>query len=115
MRGRKEDVPGLGVDEGARRLARAWRDARDRPRLHIHQIDLIERIARFALALEDELSTVLRPVALAGPAPLDRQPANTGQKIPLGWLSLGPHHPADAGRHNGGHENEESSRASTLH
>ena len=51
---------------------------------HVHQVDLIERIARLALALKDELTAVLRPVAFAGPAAFDGEPADPGEEVALG-------------------------------
>src|SRR5688572_21453446 len=81
MRRREENVTRLGVDEGAGRLAGSRRHARRVPAVHVHQIDLIERISGLALALENELLAILRPVAFAGTAPLDGQAPDSRQEI----------------------------------
>ena len=80
-------------------LPDAGRDARRVAGLHVHQIDLIEGIAGLALALKDELLAVVRPVALAGAAALDRQAADRvrGSRAPDGW-AVRQQGPAEAGR-----------------
>src|SRR5688572_12038359 len=88
MRRGEEDVACLGVDKGTGRLAGSGRDTRRVPAVHVHQIDLIERVPGLALALEDELPAVLRPVALAGAASFDRQTADPRQEIALRRLRL---------------------------
>ncbi len=47
----------------------------------VERIDLIERIARFTLALEHQPLSVRRPVALAGTLALDRQAPHACQKV----------------------------------
>ena len=46
------------------------------PVAEIEHVDLIERVARLALALEDEPLAVGRPVAFAGAASFDGQAAD---------------------------------------
>src|SRR4029078_3414970 len=83
MRRGEEHVAGLRVDERARRLADARRDARDVATGHIHQIDLIEGSARLALDLEDELTAVLRPIPLAGAASFHRETTDPREEVSL--------------------------------
>ena len=69
-------------------LPDAGRHARDVAARHVHQIDLVEGIARLALALEDELPAVLRPVALAGASSFDGETADSREEITLGKRGL---------------------------
>src|SRR5688572_11358903 len=84
MSGGEQHVTRLRVDERAGCLADPWRDARDVSARHVHQIDLIEGIARLTLALEHELTAVLRPVPLAGASSFYREATNPGKEVTLG-------------------------------
>jgi len=80
---RKQDLVGAGTEEGAGRLAVARRDALGVAGRQVERVDLIERVARLALALKDQPPAVRRPVALACAATFDRQPADARQEITL--------------------------------
>src|SRR5262247_1636183 len=81
MRRCEEDVAGFRIDERARRLADAGLHAGHVAGPQIHEVNLVERVARLAFALEDELATVLRPVTFTGSASLDGQPADPREEI----------------------------------
>ena len=89
MRGGEEDVAGFGVEERAGGLARAGRDARDVAGGHVHHVDLVERIARLALALEHQPASVLRPVAFAGAAAFHREAPRPREEVALGDAGAG--------------------------
>ena len=79
------------TEERAGRLAVAGRDARRVAGRHVQRVDLIEGIARLALALKDEPLAVRRPVALAGAAAFDGEPADARQEVALlGLAAAGP-------------------------
>src|SRR5678816_3679280 len=99
MRGREQDVSRRGVEERAGGLADTRGHARRVSSLHVHQIDLIEGISRLTLALEDQLRTVLRPVAFAGAPAFDRQTPDSGEKVAFRRLAL-----REEGRANLGHD-----------
>src|SRR6185436_11771473 len=73
MRGRKLDLVGAGAEEGARRLADAGRHARRVAGGEIEHVDLIERVAGLAFALEHDPLAVRCPVAFAGAFAFHRQ------------------------------------------
>ena len=81
MRGRKLDLVGSRAEERAGRLAVPGEMRLVSPVVEVERVDLIERIARLALALKHEPLAVRRPVALAGAPSLDRQPADARQEI----------------------------------
>jgi hypothetical protein len=86
----KQDLVGARTEERAGRFAHPGRDALDVTRGEIEGVDLIERVARLALALEDQALSVGCPVAFAGAPALDSQPPDARKKIPLliparGW------------------------------
>ena len=89
MRRRKQDLIGAGAEERAGRLAVAGRDALGVARGQVERVDLVEGIARLALALKDEPLAVRRPVAFAGAAAFDRQPADARQEVALFVLGRG--------------------------
>src|SRR5581483_3470576 len=66
VRRRALDLVAAGPEERARRLADARRDASGFAGGEIQHVNLIERVARLALALEDEPFAVRRPVAFTG-------------------------------------------------
>src|SRR6187397_3221892 len=88
MCGGKQHVTSFGIDERAGGLASAGRDARHVAVRHVHQIDLIEGIARLALALEYELPAVFRPIPLAGASSFDGETTNPGEEVTLGSWAL---------------------------
>ena len=60
------------------------------PVVEIEHVDLIERIARLALALEHEALAVGRPVALAGASAFDGEPADAREESrswKVGWAA----------------------------
>ena len=83
VRRRELDLVLARTEERARRLADAGRDAFGLAGREVEHVDLIERIARLALALEHETLAVGRPIAFAGAAPLYREPPDPRQKIAL--------------------------------
>ena len=79
----EQNLVGAGAEEAARRLAQAGRDAGGVAGREVHHVHLIERIAGLPLALQHEPLAVRRPVAFAGPPPLDREPAHARQEVAL--------------------------------
>ena len=82
------------AEERAGRLAVARRDSLGVPRREVERVDLIEGVARFALALKDEPLTIRLPVALSGAAAFDGQSPDTRQELTFaracGCTRLGP-------------------------
>src|SRR5918993_3925297 len=118
MGGREEDVARGWIDERTGGLADTRRDTGRIPGLHVHEVNLVKRIAGLALALKDELAAVGRPVAFASATAFDRQPADARQELALAGGSLrryrrvGPGH-----RRRSGHracKNQQSEPASKL-
>src|SRR5262245_39769597 len=83
MRGREEDLLSRRPDERARRLAEAGRDAFDVARAKVERVDLIERIPRLALALEDESLPIGGPVTFSRTTTFEGQPADLREEILL--------------------------------
>ena len=77
------------TEEGAGRLAVAGRDALGVAGREVERVDLVEGVAGLAFALEDQALAVGRPVAFAGAASLDGEPADARQEIALSQL-VGP-------------------------
>src|SRR6185503_20264199 len=80
---REQDLVAAGTEEGAGRLAVTRRDALGVAGRQVERVDLIEGVARLALALKDQPLAVGRPVALTSAATFDRQPPDAGQEITL--------------------------------
>src|SRR5690606_20607424 len=80
----EQDLIRSRPEERAGRLAVAGRDALRLARREVEHVDLVERVAGLALALEDELPAVGGPVALACAAPFDRQPPDAAQERRFG-------------------------------
>jgi hypothetical protein len=68
----------LGTEEGAGGFARAGRDAMTVAGFQVEQVDLIERIARFAFALKDEGATIMRKIAFPTPPAFKGELTNVG-------------------------------------
>src|SRR5687767_589765 len=83
MSRREHDFAAAGTEERARGLAHAGRNTLRFTVRQIEHVDLIEGVAGFALALEDEALAVGRPVTFAGAFALDGQAANAAEKIAL--------------------------------
>src|SRR5262249_38792977 len=77
------DLVGAGPEERAGGLADAGRDALGLAGREVEHVDLVERVARLALALKDQALAVRRPVALARAAPFDGQPAHARPEVAL--------------------------------
>ena len=80
---REHDLAAAGTEERARGLAHAGRDALGVAAGEVEHVDLVEGIARLALALEHEPLAVRRPVAFAGALAFDREPADAAQEVSL--------------------------------
>ena len=83
VRRRELDLVAARTEERAGGLADAGRDPLGVAARQIEHVDLIERVARLALALEDQPLAVRRPVAFAGALALDGQAADAGEEIAL--------------------------------
>src|SRR5262249_14447651 len=73
MRRRKENLVAAGTEKRTRRLSKPRGNPLHIPARQIERVDLIERVAWFALALEHEPLAVRRPVTLAGAAAFNGQ------------------------------------------
>jgi len=102
------DLVGARPEECAGRLADAGRDALGVAARQIEHVDLIEGVARLALALEHEACAIRRPVALAGAFAFHRQTADAAEKITflVDGRILPPNDDAgeDGCREQGGHQ-----------
>src|SRR5262249_23059535 len=101
MRRGELDLVGAGTEERAGRLANAGRDPLGLAGAEIDDVDLVEGVARFALALKHEALAVSRPVALSRAFTLDGEPSSPGEEIAFlirRRCSLGHHErePTDA-------------------
>ena len=72
------------MDPSTRRFAIAGRDPLDIPRFPVEQVDLIERIGLFSLALEDHVAAIPAEITLASTSSFKRQLARSQQKFLLG-------------------------------
>src|ERR1700687_1681653 len=73
----------MRTEERARCLADACRDAFDVAAREVHHIDLVERIALFALALKDQSPAVGGPVAFPRPAAFDGEAPDPREELAL--------------------------------
>ena len=87
MRGGEQHLVGARSEEGAGRLADAGRDPVGVAGGEIEDVDLEERIAGFALALEDERLAVRGEIALAGTTAFVGELPGIGEKTPLVGVS----------------------------
>ena len=76
MRGSKEHFIRVGAEETARGFADARRNAMRVAGLKIHDVDLVERIVGFTLALENQRFAVRREVSLAAAFALEGELAD---------------------------------------
>jgi hypothetical protein len=81
MRRREQDFVGAGTEERAGGLSQAGRDPFHIATAQIECVDLVKRVARFALALENEALAVGRPVAFSGAAAFDGQAPDAREKV----------------------------------
>ncbi len=115
MGGREQDVVGRRVDERARGLASAGRDPGRAAAGQVEAVNLIEGIARLALALEHQRLAVGGPVAFARAPSLHGEAPDPGEEVSLGrgWSRALP---AQRGRtHEACHERGQNHDMLTGH
>src|ERR1700681_2396770 len=83
MRGGEFDLVGTWPEECTGGLADARRDALGVAGGEIERVNLVERIARLALALEDEPLAVRGPIALARALAVDCQTPDAREEVAL--------------------------------
>ena len=118
VRRAEHDLVAAGTEERARRLAHAGRDSLGVAGGEVEHEDLVERVGRVTLALEDQALAVGRPVAFTRALALDRQPADAAQEGPLTRRGLRGHwhcRPQEHGRRTQRHGGNYSLRQDVRH
>jgi hypothetical protein len=79
----EEDFVAVRTEERAGGLAHAWRDPLRIAGGEVEDVNLVERVAGLAFALEHQPLAVRRPIALAGALALDGEAADPRQEVAL--------------------------------